>query len=117
MGNRKLKPGKVVVKPPVSQRLKVLISKVADHQSMVDHYRANVIRVLNDIEKGQVDPLDLARLRNFCQMSLVIIAKHGREEVNAAFQQAEIASFLHDTVNPGYGVVLDPSKQNPEQNK
>lgn len=56
--------------------------------------RRGVVRVLKNIEAGEVDELDLARLHNFCQCALALLAKVEQPVWESAKKSAEIASLL-----------------------
>lgn len=87
-------------------------SKV-DHTKYVRNYKFQVMRVIRDIEAGAVSEDDLARLRNYCQMSLRLLEKTPMTAIQAAWRDVEINAFLHDAVEDldDAGVVLKDGAQ------
>lgn len=68
----------------------------AEWTSLRQWYRSEVTRVLRDIERGLVNELDLAKLNNFCMVSLMLQAKVEEPTWRAAEREAELASLLRD---------------------
>jgi hypothetical protein len=67
------------------------------------------MRVIRDIEAGTVTEEDLARLRNYCQMSLRLLEKSPMTAIQAAWRDVEITALVHDAVEDlpeDAGVVL-----------
>jgi hypothetical protein len=56
--------------------------------------RRGVVKVLRSIEAGEVDELDLAKLHNFCQCALALLAKVEQPVWESAKKSAELASLL-----------------------
>ena len=59
------------------------------------HVRREVSRVMVDLERGEVDALDLEKLHNFCMHSLALMSKVDQNTWERAKAQAEIGDFLH----------------------
>jgi hypothetical protein len=80
-----------------------------DHIKYVRNYKYQVMRVIRDIEAGTVTEEDLARLRNYCQMSLRLLEKSPMTAIQAAWRDVEITALVHDAVEDlpeDAGVVL-----------
>jgi hypothetical protein len=80
-----------------------------DHTKYVRNYKYQVMRVIRDIEAGTVTEEDLARLRNYCQMSLRLLEKSPMTAIQAAWRDVEITALVHDAVEDlpeDAGVVL-----------
>lgn len=69
-----------------------------DHTKYVRTYKYQVMRVIRDIEAGTVSEEDLARLRNYCQMSLRLLEKTPMTAIQAAWRDVEITALVHDSV-------------------
>ncbi|QBX06610.1 hypothetical protein H1O16_gp197 [Burkholderia phage BcepSaruman] len=85
-----------------------LNGEVIDHKRYIKTYRYQVMRVIRDIENGSVTEDDMARLRNFCQMSITLMEHAPISQIQAAWRDTEIMAFAHDAVDDGHdtGVVL-----------
>lgn len=70
----------------------------AEWASLRQWYRAEVARVLRDIEKGLVNEEDLAKLHNFCMTSLMLQGKVEEPAWRAAEREAELAALLRDEI-------------------
>ena len=65
------------------------------HQQNVDAHRARVTKILRDLESGlDPDSDDSAYLRNFCQVSLALMASVSAQQMSDAVRNAEISSFI-----------------------
>jgi hypothetical protein len=88
-----------------------------DHTKYVRNYKFQVMRVIRDIESGTVSEDDLARLRNYCQMSLRLLEKTPMTAIQAAWRDVEINAFMHgaiedlDAKSVDAGVVLKDGTQ------
>jgi hypothetical protein len=69
-----------------------------DHTKYVRTYKYQVMRVIREIEAGTVSEEDLARLRNYCQMSLRLMEKTPMTAIQAAWRDVEITALVHDAV-------------------
>lgn len=69
-----------------------------DHTKYVRTYKYQVMRVIREIESGTVSEEDMARLRNYCQMSLRLLEKTPMTAIQAAWRDVEIAALVHDSV-------------------
>ena len=58
------------------------------------HNRAGVMKVLADIERGELDTQDLERLRNFCLFALKLMQERGPEAWEEAKHRAEIDEIV-----------------------
>ena len=77
---------------------KGLGESVVDHTKYVRNYKFQVMRVIREIEAGKVSEDDLARLRNYCQMSLRLLEKSPMTAIQAAWRDVEINAFVHDAI-------------------
>lgn len=60
------------------------------------HMRKEVSRVFEDLEAGAIDEEDLAKLRNFCMQSLMLLSKVDQRTWERAKEQADLAGYLHE---------------------
>lgn len=67
-----------------------------DHAKYIRTYRHHVMRVISDIEAGNVAVEDMAKLRNFCQMAITLMEKAPMTLIEQAWRDTEILSFVHD---------------------
>lgn len=65
------------------------------------HYRKNVNRVLNNIREGTISELDLDKLHNFCQDSLMLMSKVSMAVWRKAEKDAELAGLLKEIIEDG----------------
>lgn len=65
------------------------------------HYRKNVNRVLNNIREGTISELDLDKLHNFCQDSLMLMSKVPMAAWRKAEKDAELAGLLKEIIENG----------------
>lgn len=70
--------------------------QIINHAQYIKTYRNNVMRVMRDIEKGTVSIEDLAKLRNFLQMSLSLMETAPVHQIQSAWRHMEILTFQHD---------------------
>lgn len=70
----------------------------AEWSSLRQWYRAEVVRVIRDIERGYVNEIDLAKLNNFCMTALMLMGKVEEPTWRAAGKDAELAALLRDEV-------------------
>ena len=81
---------------------------------LLEVYRRNNTRVLNDIRRGMVNEDDMDKLQNFVQTGLALMAMVDVKTFRQAQRNAEIAGFLHAE---DHEVILDPKKQPPLESK
>lgn len=81
-----------------SKKMNRGLGEVIDHTKYVRNYKFQVMRVIRDIESGIVNEEDLAKLRNYCQMSLRLMEKSPMSMIQSAWRDIEIAALLHDAV-------------------
>ena len=65
-----------------------------DWQAVVDANRQGVMQVINSINKGEVDELELEKLHNFAQFSLALMQICGPEKWARAKLNAEMMSYM-----------------------
>lgn len=70
--------------------------QIVNHARYIKTYRSNVMRVMRDIEKGTVSIEDLAKLRNFLQMSFALMETAPIHQIQSAWRHVEILAFTHD---------------------
>jgi hypothetical protein len=78
-----------------------------DHAKYVRNYKYKVMKVIRDIEAGTVSEEDLARLRNYCQMSLRLMEKSPMTAIQAAWRDVEINALFHNAVEDLDEIVED----------
>lgn len=69
------------------------------HQQRVDQHRARTTKTLNAVERGHVDQEELEVLRNFCQVSLALMALVDAQTFDSAVRNAELSSRLHGDID------------------
>jgi len=69
--------------------------KVDPHwQAVIDSYRVGVMRVINSINKGEVEETELEKLNNFAQFALALMQISGRDKWERAKMNAEMMNYL-----------------------
>lgn len=63
-------------------------------QAIVDAYREGVMRVINSINKGEVEEIELEKLHNFAQFSLALMQLSGPEKWARAKMNAELMNYI-----------------------
>ncbi len=63
-------------------------------QAIIDGYRVGVMRVINNINKGEVEEIELEKLNNFAQFALALMQISGREKLERAKLNAEMMLYL-----------------------
>jgi hypothetical protein len=63
-------------------------------QAVIDGYRTGVMRVINNINKGEVEEIELEKLNNFAQFALALMEISGREKWERAKLNAEMLMYL-----------------------
>lgn len=63
-------------------------------QATIDAYRSGVMRVINSINKGEVEETELEKLHNFAQFSLALMQISGRERWERAKLNAEMMMYM-----------------------
>lgn len=64
--------------------------------AIVNSYRAGVMRVINSINKGEVEEIELEKLHNFAQFALALMQMSGREKWERAKLNAEMMMYLKE---------------------
>lgn len=67
-----------------------------DWQAIVDANRQGVTHVINSINKGEVDELELEKLHNFVQFSLALMQICGPEKWAQAKLNAELMMYMKE---------------------
>jgi hypothetical protein len=71
--------------------------KVDPHwQAVIDGYRVGVMRVINSINKGEVEETELEKLNNFAQFSLALMQISGPEKWARAKMNAEMMMYMKE---------------------
>jgi hypothetical protein len=83
------------MKPSQKKLSRAENGQIVNHQQYVKTYRHHVMRVIRDIEEGKVNIEDLAKLRNFCQMSFALMEQAPVAQIQAAWRFMEILTFQH----------------------
>lgn len=65
-----------------------------DWQAVIDGNRIGVLRVIENIRKGEVDEIELEKLNNFVQFSLALMQLSGPQKWAQAKLNAELMSFM-----------------------
>lgn len=65
-------------------------------QAVIDGYRAGVMRVINSINKGEVEEIELEKLHNFAQFALALMQISGRDKWERAKLNAEMMMYLKE---------------------
>lgn len=65
-------------------------------QATIDGYREGVMRVINSINKGEVDELELEKLHNFAQFALALMQISGPEKWARAKMNAELMMYMRE---------------------
>jgi hypothetical protein len=63
-------------------------------QAVIDGYRTGVMRVINNINKGEVEEIELEKLNNFAQFALALMQISGREKWERAKLNAELMQYM-----------------------
>lgn len=72
--------------------------QIIDHSKYIKTYRHHVLRVIRSIESGTVTVEDLAKLRNFVQMSLALMEHAPMTQIQQAWRHVEILAFAQEQV-------------------
>ena len=71
--------------------------KVDPHwQAIIDGYRVGVMNVINSINKGQVEVVELEKLHNFAQFALALMQISGPDKWTLAKMNAELMMYMKD---------------------
>jgi hypothetical protein len=65
-------------------------------QAVIDGYRVGVMRVINSINKGEVEEIELEKLNNFAQFSLALMQISGPEKWARAKMNAEMMMYMKE---------------------
>jgi len=65
-------------------------------QAVIDGYRLGVMRVINSINKGEVEEIELEKLHNFAQFALALMQISGRDKWERAKMNAEMMHYLKE---------------------
>ena len=71
-----------------------------DWEAVLNGYRIGVTRVIDSINKGEVDELELEKLTNFSQFALALMQIAGPEKWARAKLNAEMMHYLKDKNEP-----------------
>ena len=63
-------------------------------QAVIDGYRIGVMRVISNINKGEVEETELEKLNNFAQFALALMQISGRDKWERAKLNAEMMLYL-----------------------
>jgi hypothetical protein len=63
-------------------------------QAVIDGYRTGVMRVIKNINKGEVEEIELEKLNNFAQFALALMQISGREKWERAKLNAELMQYM-----------------------
>lgn len=64
--------------------------------AVINGYRMGVMRVINSINKGEVEEIELEKLHNFAQFALALMQISGREKWERAKLNAEMMMYLKE---------------------
>lgn len=62
--------------------------------AVINGYRIGVMRVINSINKGEVEEIELEKLHNFAQFALALMQISGREKWERAKLNAEMMMYF-----------------------
>lgn len=62
--------------------------------AIINGYRIGVMRVINSINKGEVEEIELEKLHNFAQFALALMQISGREKWERAKLNAEMMMYF-----------------------
>ena len=65
-------------------------------QAVIDGYRTGVMRVINNINKGEVEEIELEKLNNFAQFALALMQISGRDKWERAKLNAELMQYMKE---------------------
>ena len=67
-----------------------------DHEwdAIINGYRIGVMRVINNINKGEVEETELEKLNNFAQFALALMEISGRDKWERAKLNAEMLMYM-----------------------
>jgi hypothetical protein len=65
-------------------------------QAVIDGYRLGVMGVINSINKGEVEEIELEKLHNFAQFALALMQISGRDKWERAKLNAEMMMYLKE---------------------
>ena len=65
-------------------------------QAVIDGYRSGVMRVINSINKGEVEEIELEKLHNFAQFALALMQISGRDKWERAKLNAEMMMYFKE---------------------
>jgi hypothetical protein len=64
--------------------------------AVINGYRIGVMRVINSINKGEVEEIELEKLHNFAQFALALMQISGREKWERAKLNAEMMMYFKE---------------------
>jgi hypothetical protein len=64
--------------------------------AIINGYRIGVMRVINSINKGEVEEIELEKLHNFAQFALALMQISGREKWERAKLNAEMMMYFKE---------------------
>lgn len=62
--------------------------------AIINGYRIGVMRVINNINKGEVEETELEKLNNFAQFALALMEISGRDKWERAKLNAEMLMYM-----------------------
>ena len=62
--------------------------------AVINGYRIGVMRVINNINKGEVEETELEKLNNFAQFALALMEISGRDKWERAKLNAEMMMYM-----------------------
>lgn len=65
-------------------------------EATINGYRIGVMRVINSINKGEVEEEELEKLNNFAQFALALMEISGSEKWERAKMNAEMMNYLKE---------------------
>lgn len=65
-------------------------------QAVIDGYRIGVMGVINSINKGEVEEIELEKLHNFAQFALALMQISGSDKWARAKLNAEMMMYLKE---------------------
>ena len=65
-------------------------------QAVIDGYRVGVMRVINSINKGEVEETELEKLNTFAQFALALMQISGPEKWARAKMNAEMMMYMKE---------------------
>lgn len=64
--------------------------------AIINGYRVGVLRVINSINRGEVEETELEKLHNFAQFALALMQISGRDKWERAKLNAEMMMYMKE---------------------